>query len=86
MNAYEQYLNAPPTESEWIAREEAIERSEERRLLALDLSFEYSDELREFTGKRATITDETGCTLAEVAGFPTTAGGFMERFGARRAA
>jgi hypothetical protein len=81
MSAYEQHLKAPPTESEWIAREEEIERSEARRRLALDLAWEYRfeieyeepreprfypDELREFAGNRAALMAETGCTLEEV--------------------
>ena len=81
MNAYEQHLNAPPTEEEWIAREEEIERSEERRLLALDLAFEYGPELREFTGHDADLIEETGCTPQEIGCFPSTAAEFMERFG-----
>lgn len=59
MNRFEQHVKAPPTEEEWMRREEDIERTRERRLLALDLAFEYRDE-------NAALLAETGCTLEEV--------------------
>jgi len=81
MNRFEQHASAPPTEEQWIRREEAIQRTGERRLLAQDLAWEYRyeveyeepddpeylNELREFTGYRAALIAETGCTPEEVA-------------------
>ena len=70
MNAYEQHLNDPPMEHEFIARQDEIVRTEERRLRDLDLAWEYRyeieyeepreprfypDELREFAGNRAAL-------------------------------
>jgi hypothetical protein len=42
MNAFQQHASAPPTEAEYIARQDEIVRTEERRLFASDLAFEYS--------------------------------------------
>ena len=64
----------PPSEEDWIRREEEIERTQERRLLALDLAYEYghenSVEIHEFIGNHAASTlGETGCTPQEIAAF-----------------
>jgi hypothetical protein len=41
MNAFERYNQSPPTEQEWIEREEDLARSEEARLQRLDESYNY---------------------------------------------
>ena len=72
MNSFQAHAQAPPSESEWIARQDEIVRTEERRLLASDLAFEYGhdSELREFNGsRRIDPLDETGCTAEEIAAF-----------------
>lgn len=72
MNTFWQHLNSPPTEAECIARQEEIARTEERRLLASDLAFEYGHdiELREFRGsRRVDPSDDTGCTAQEIAAY-----------------
>ena len=72
MNAFQQHAQAPPSEAEYIARQEDIVRSEERRLLASDVAFEYGHdfELREFHGsRRVDPLDETGCTAQEIAAY-----------------
>lgn len=55
MNAFEKQASAPPTEQEYIRRDEDIARSQERRLLARDLAFEYRSEnwveMPEFSAK-----------------------------------
>jgi len=72
MNSFQQQAQAPPSEEEYIRRDEDIARTEERRLLASDLAFEYGHdfELREFNGsRRIEPLDETGCTVEEIAAF-----------------
>jgi len=70
MKSFEQHLNGPQSDAEWIAREEEIERIEARRRRTLDLAFEDGPdiELREFRGSGCVDPfEETGCTDEEIA-------------------
>ena len=70
MNAVEQHVMAPQSESEWIAQGEDLERIEARCRRTLEMAFEYGPdlELREFRGcRRIDPLDDTGCTDQEIA-------------------
>lgn len=74
MSTINQFTPSPPSADDWLRREEEIERSQERRLLALDLAYEYRSEnsvdLSEFIGSHAAaILEETGCTPQEIEAF-----------------
>jgi len=65
MNAFETYTAAPPSEQQWIAREEEAERSLTRRNLAREAkAWELAD-----LGEQELFLQETGCTPAEAAVF-----------------
>jgi hypothetical protein len=56
MDAFERCNQAPPTEEEWIRREQDLERAEELRLRAMEEQTEYAwvnaVEIPEFTGRQ----------------------------------